>query len=1031
MKKTKKYWKGIEELNKEPEFEKNKVKEFGDYLPFDEGILKENGVKADRREFLKMFGFGMAAVSLASCEMPVKKAIPYLNKPEEITPGVANWYASTYSQGGDYCGILVKTREGRPIKIEGNPESITKGGVSARVHASVLDLYDITRLKNPLKGGNDATWQEVDKEIMEKLNTIKEKNGNVVIVSSSIISPTTKQIINDFVNHSASRPSDVTGETSPTTRHVTYDAISCSGMINANKDCFEKPTIPTYHFEKANTILSIECDFLGSWLSPVQFTKQYVQNRKPEKKKMSRHIQLETRLSLTGASADFRVPIKPSQVGPVITNLYNAIAVLAEAQPLTFNAEKFELAGNAIKNSAKELWDNRGKSLVVCGSNDPYIQILVNAINVLLENYGNTIDLDNPTHLKQGIDNEFTELISQMNNGIVDAIILYDANPVYHYPKSKEFVDALKKVDLKISLAGKKDETASLVDYVCPDHHYLESWNDAEPSKGIYGICQPTINPIFNTRPAQESLMLWAGHDHEYLEAIKDYWAENIFPKQNKYLTFSTFWNSSVHDGIFELPQEIAQAYEIKIDISMAGDRNAPKYSTSSKKTELILYEKVAIGDGRSANNPWLQELPDPISKVTWDNYVAIAPKYAEEMGLKQEDLVKVAANGNTVELPVVVQPGQAYGTVAIAVGYGRTMAGKTGDNVGKNASPLAAADNTVHLMNMDVTVTHSEGQYPLAQTQTHDTLVGRPIIKETTLGEYVNNPASGNEDREKIKKSLVTLYEKFEPEGHHWAMVIDLNACTGCGACVVSCSAENNVPVVGKNEVRMRREMHWLRIDRYYSESASDDHAAETDNPDVTFQPMLCQHCDNAPCENVCPVAATNHSSEGINQMAYNRCIGTRYCANNCPYKVRRFNWFDYADNDSFPGNTKGIWDGEGDSWGMTKDLPRMALNPDVVVRSRGVMEKCTFCIQRIQGAKLEAKKDERDVKDGEVKTACQQSCPADAIKFGDLLDPNSEVSKLYKNERMYHVLEELHVLPSIGYLTQVRNKKETDKKA
>ncbi|MBL4656175.1 MAG: 4Fe-4S dicluster domain-containing protein, partial [Bacteroidia bacterium] len=352
-----------------------------------------------------------------------------------------------------------------------------------------------------------------------------------------------------------------------------------------------------------------------------------------------------------------------------------------------------------------------------------------------------------------------------------------------------------------------------------------------------------------------------------------------------------------------------------------------------------------------------------------------------------------------------------------------------TADGVGKNAYGLSSIKDGIRHMSGDVTITPTEEIYPLAQTQTHETLAGRPIIKETTLDKYNKNSFAGNEDRAHIQKNLKTIYEKFDPKGHHWAMVIDLNACTGCGSCVVSCSAENNVPVVGKTEVANRREMHWLRIDRYYSTSDPDSitPTADAENPDVVFQPMLCQHCDNAPCENVCPVAATNHSSEGINQMAYNRCIGTRYCANNCPYKVRRFNWLDYADNDSFPLNSQEIWQGK-ESWGMMASLPRMALNPDVVVRTRGVMEKCSFCIQRIQGGKLEAKKAARNVRDGEVKTACQQSCPANAIKFGDLLDKNSEVSKLYKNERMYHVLEELHVLPSVGYLTKVRNRSKKD---
>ncbi|MBN4049612.1 TAT-variant-translocated molybdopterin oxidoreductase [Bacteroidales bacterium AH-315-N07] len=1019
MKKPKKYWKGLEELNKDSDFEKDKHKEFPNFLPFEKGILEENGVSRDRRDFLKMFGFGVAAVSLASCEMPVQKAIPYLNKPEEITPGVANWYASSYSEGGDYCSILVKTREGRPIKIEGNELSnITRGGVSSRVHASILGLYDIDRLKNPLKAGAESSWEEVDEEIIAKLSAIKEKEGNIIILTSTIISPSTKRVISDFI------------ENYPTAKHITYDPVSYSGIINANEKCFEKPIVPSYNFDKANVILSFGADFLGTWLSPIEFTKQYVKNRRPENGSMSRHIQFETNLTITGAKADVRVPIKPSQIGIAVLNLYNHIAKSTGAAAVS--VDKFELAGNLIENTAKELLKNKGKSLVISGSNDAAIQEVINSINELLGNYTSTIDLNNPSNQKQGNDGVVATLVKSMNNGDVDGLLMYNVNPVYNYTRPDEFKEGLKKVGLKISFCGKNDETASFADYNCPEDHYLESWNDAEPKKGYFSICQPTIRTLFNTRPAQESLLKWSGNNQKYYDYIRKYWRENLFTQQNKYLSFKTFWNKCIHDGVFELNHEPSQSNEFKGDVESASNSIKGNYSISNSTLELVLYEKVAIGNGNEANNPWLQEVPDPISKATWDNYVGISPRLAKELDLKQEDVVSVSAEGvSSIELPILVQPGQAYKTVAIALGYGRTKAGRTADGVGKNAYPFATViDGNVQCFNKNVQLSKLDGTYPLAQTQTHHTYLGRPIIKETTLEEYKNDSKAGNLDREVVKKNLVTLYDKFEPKGHHWAMVIDLNACTGCNACVVSCGAENNVPVVGKNEVKLRREMHWLRIDRYYSSSADDDHVPEEDNPEVTFQPMLCQHCDNAPCENVCPVAATNHSSEGINQMAYNRCIGTRYCANNCPYKVRRFNWFDYAATDGFPYNEKDLWPGEKDDWGMLEDLPRMALNPDVIVRGRGVMEKCSFCIQRIQAGKLDAKKEQRNIKDGEVKSACQQSCPANAIVFGDLLDPESEVSKLYKNDRMYHVLEELHVLPSVGYLTKVKNKNKDDNK-
>ncbi|MBN4066015.1 TAT-variant-translocated molybdopterin oxidoreductase [Candidatus Amoebophilus asiaticus] len=1013
MGKEKKYWRGLEELKQEPEFENKKHKEFAEDLPYEKGILIENGNSPDRRDFLKMMGFGLAAASLASCEMPVNKAIPYLNKPEEITPGEANWYASTFADGVDYCSILVKTREGRPIKIEGNEASaITQGGASARVHASILSLYDEERLRNPVLKGEKSTWNEVDSAIKQKLGAIATKEGKIVLLTSTIISPSTKKIISEFL------------EKYPTAKHVTYDAVSQSSIITAHKNCFEKTALPRYRFDKANVIVSFGADFLGTWISPVEFTKQYSSNRKPERKKMSRHIQFETSLSVTGANADLRLPVKPSQIGLAILNLYNYIA--KEAGAKTYTAEKIEFAGNAITNTAKELWKNRGKSLVVAGSNDVGVQEVVCAINSLLDSYGNTIDMDNHSNLRQGNDAEMIELVNQMKNGNVDALIAYHVNPVYDYCQSKDFLEGFKKVGLRISFALKVDETAENCDYMCPDHHYLESWNDAEPYLGYFSLGQPTINPIFNTRAAQESLLKWMGNNQGIHPYIKNYWKTNLFEKQSRFLTFTTFWNKTLHEGVFELPHLPAQGLTLNKDLGTSVDSIKKNYKANSDKTELVLYEKVAIRNGKDANNPWLQELPDPISRAAWDNYLAISPRHAKEMGLKQEDVVELSAKGvQPVKIPVLIQPGQAYQTVSLAVGYGRTKAGLVAEGIGKNAYPFATIDDgTVRLHNSTVAISKTDETYPLAQTQTQHTIVGRPIIKETTLEEYKQDPHAGNKD----KPHLVTLYDKFEPKGHHWAMVIDLNACTGCGSCVVSCTAENNVPVVGKDEIRNKRDMHWLRIDRYYSESKTDDHEPE-ENPEVTFQPMLCQHCDNAPCENVCPVAATNHSSEGINQMAYNRCIGTRFCANNCPYKVRRFNWFDYADNDAFPSNSRMTYSGDKDVWGMTKPLPRMALNPDVTVRSRGVMEKCSFCIQRVQKGKLDAKIDGRNVKDGEVKTACQQSCPANAIVFGDLLDPNSAVSKLYKNERKYHVLEELHTLPSIGYLTKVRNRTNEEK--
>lgn len=1003
----KKYWKGLEELNKTPEFENLQKKEFAEELPVEELFNESTLTEATpRRDFLKALGFGVGAVTLAACnEAPVRKAIPYLVKPEEITPGIPNYYATTCNACSNGCGIIVKTREGRPIKVDGNPDSpISKGGTCAVGQASVLDLYDSGKLTGPKINGNDSSWDAVDNFVKGELNVIASKNRNIRILSSSITSPSTKKVIADFITKY------------PSAKHITYDAVSYSAIINANKNSFDKAVLPSYRFDKADLIVSFGADFLGTWISPVEFTKQYTGNKKLKDKKLLRHIQFESGLSLTGSNADKRVPIRPSQEGMTLLGLYNNLTGMAGGSKL--NAETPEYKGNAVAETARELWAAKGKALVVSGSNDVSVQVLVNAINSLLGSYGNTIDLDNPSYQRQGNDADMLELVKEMNNGAVDALILYGVNPSYDYPRAEEFNAGLKKVKLSVSFADRADETASKVNVIAPDHHYLESWNDSEAKKGIYSIIQPTISPVYNTRAAQQSLLNWSDNTITYYDFIRNYWNQNLFSKQSKALTFSDFWQSVVHDGVFSTVEEAsASSYSFNKDLNTVAETivNASK---NGSKTELSIYEPVALRDGKHANNPWLQELPDPVAKVTWDNFVAISKKQADELGLKENYMAVVKAGNYSVKLPVVIQPGQAYGTVSIAAGYGRTGAGKAGNNVGANVYPFVSLVNgSFQYMNPSVEITFTGERYELASTQTHHSIEGRPVVRETTLAEYAANPyaGSGNEN----KPHMYDLWDKREKNGHHWGMSIDLNSCTGCGACVVSCNAENNVAVVGRDEVRRRREMHWIRIDRYYTFNSGEEQLTKEkdinklqdfDDVSVIYQPMLCQHCDHAPCETVCPVLATMHSSDGLSQQAYNRCVGTRYCANNCPYKVRRFNWFNYADNDEF-------------DYHMNNGLGKMVLNPDVTVRSRGVMEKCSFCVQRIQSGKLEAKMQNSKLTDGMVKTACQQACPGDAIIFGDINDSESQVSKLLRNERTFYVLEELNTQPGIGYMTKVRN--------
>ena len=1015
MDSNKKYWKGLEELNKTPEFVELNKHEFAEPIPI-EDVLTGGGLegRTPRRDFLKAVGFGVGAVTLAACQkVPVHKSIPYLIKPEEVTPGVANYYVSTL----EGQAILVKTREGRPIKVEGNPNDIIgKGGLSARAQASVLDLYDVTRLKNPLRDNGDYGWEQTDSFVKSELDAIKAAGKKIRLITSTITSPSSLAVIADFL------------AAYPTAKHINYDAVSYTGIIQGNQNSFGKAVIPHYNFDKADVIVSFGADFLGTWISPVEFIRQYVQNRNNkslEAKKMSRHIQFETSMSVTGTNADVRIPIKPSEEGVALINLYNAISgtTLPGSQKLANNPN----ADKAILLVAKELQQAKGKALVVAGSNDVATQILVNAINSLLGSYGTTIDLDNPSKQYAGNDAEFAEFVGEINSGDVGAVFFLNANPVYDYYKSNDVVNGLKKVRLKVSFSDKNEETAALCNIIAPNHHYLESWGDDNALEGYYTILQPTINPVYDSRQAEQSLLIWSGSAvKDYYTYVRNTWDKTLLAKGG--LAGQAGWEKLLQTGFVKADPIATGNYTFSYGLESVAQKildHSKELTADGSKVELQLYQKVAIRDGKRANNPWLQELPDPVSKTTWDNYANVSPADMKKWGWEDGDVVKIDANGYSISIPVLSQPGQAQGTVSVAVVYGRTIAGPVGDNVGKNAFPFHTLRNNTLQASTVAVLTATGTNSPLAQTQTHHSIEGRnSIIKEATFTEYLKNPGTrtGKEEDHKV----YNLWDNYEHPTYNWVMAIDLNACTGCGACVVACSAENNVPVVGKDEVHRRREMHWIRIDRYYSfnDNGSDggvtrEHAIakldDLDHVKVFYQPMLCQHCDHAPCETVCPVLATVHSSEGLNHMAYNRCIGTRYCANNCPYKVRRFNWFNYWNDARFENYLQG-------------DHTQLVLNPDVVTRFRGVMEKCSMCIQRIQAGKLKAKIEKRPLKDGDVKVACQQTCPANAIVFGDGNDPESEVSKALKSERTYYVLEELGVQPGVGYQVKVRNISELE---
>lgn len=1031
------YWKGYEELANDPGFLKNREQEFPESLSLDQLIGDENlgSSETSRRDFLKFLGFGVGAATLAACQTPVKKAIPYIIKPETITPGVPNYYASSYYDGSDFASILVKTREGRPIKVKGNKHcKLTGGGTNARVQGSVIMLYDNKRLKGPMANGQTATWSQVDEEITASLESIREANGRIVILSRSLVSPSTRAAIEKFK------------KAYPTAEVVEYDPISFKTIRDAHTETHGKAVIPVYHFEKAHSIVSFGADFLNGWLMSGAYESGYAAGRNPDGAFMSRHFQFETNMSLAGANADYRTMLNSADLKKALVALHQFIAQKAG------QGRGVSVDGAFMKDvvrAGEHLWANRGRGIVVCGLNDLNAQLLTNRINQLLDNYGKTIDAATGIELFRGKDQEVSKLVKDMEGGKISALIMYGVNPAYTLPMGEAFQAALGKVKLSVSFANRPEETQAA--YILPDHHYLEAWNDYMPVAGHYTLQQPAINPLFDTRHAQESFLVWAGeaergdrYSTTWRDFVREYWAENVLNGAG--LSFSSRWQEILQVGVYEEEAgETAQPSYSDVDADAASKKLLS--TAESGNWEVVLYQKVGIGLGEQTANPILQEFPDPISRVSWDNYIAMAPEDMDAFGFNKlmgqeqyANMAKVTVNGVSLTLPVLAQPGQAPKTIAIALGYGRPVGRNNEQIIGANAYPLLSFENGYlqHIVG-GASVEAAAGKYQLAGIQTHHTMMGRDIIKETSLSEYKHDPRSGNpaktlhtnmkdlipEGEHEAPVDKIDYWKSFKMVNHRWGMSIDLNACTGCGACVVSCHIENNVPVVGKDEIRRSRDMHWLRIDRYYTSDAdpstryergNDNHRAKeipSANPRVAFQPVMCQHCNHAPCETVCPVLATTHSSEGLNQMTYNRCVGTRYCANNCPYKVRRFNWFKYSDNDKF-------------DYYMNDDLGKMVLNPDVIVRARGVMEKCSLCVHRIQEGKLRAKTQSRMVIDGEIETACQEACPTKAIRFGDFNDPEGMLPKLSTQGRAYYLLEEVGVKPNIVYQTKVRNVEE-----
>ena len=1020
MPNQKKYWKSEVELNEKSTLvDELSQKEFAQKLP--EDILGSTELPesdTSRRDFLKYMGFSTAAATLAACEGPVNTSIPYVVQPEQIIPGIANYYATTIVDGFDTASVLIKTREGRPIKVENNTDAPVNNIANARVHASVLSLYDSMRVQGPTQAGVDVSWETLEASVQEQLAQLADEKSPVALITPSLASPTTSKIVRDFQAKF------------PNVTHYAYDAVSETAALNAFGQAYGKRALPSYDFSKSSCIVSIGADFLGDWQGG-GFESGYAKTRVPKgkkgKAKMSKHYQFEANMTLSGANADYRIPTSAVEQQFVLASIYGALTNQSYPTPLKAELKK------KVTAIVAELKAAGSGAIVVTGLQNEDAQRAALAINNVLGS--SVIDVQHNTALRQGDASVMTQLVNDLNAGKIGGVIMAGVNPAYTLPNATAFVSGLKKAKLSVAFSMKNDETAIHSQWVAATPHYLESWGDVEMKTGHFALTQPTIRPLFNTKQFQDVLLSLSGSNQSYDEAIKSYWSSNI-------LSGASF-SEALHDGYFVSNQTDKLRYNDNVDALV--QRLARAKAKSG--LELHLYTKTGIGDGQQSNNPWLQEFPDPITRVTWDNYLTVSKADAEALGLKninQSDgaldgsIVEISLNGTTVKAPVLIQPGQAKGTVGLALGYGKTAGMKSEMQVGANAYPLYQNFSPVQT----VKVVAVDGMHEFACTQLQNTLMGRgEIVRETTLeifntkdAKYWNTMTQVSRDHEEIDVTSkdADMWQAFDRSiGHHFNLSIDLNACTGCGSCVIACHAENNVPVVGKREIRKSRDMHWLRIDRYYSSEETFEADLEkvdnisglgeslstfgkmedpSANPQVTFQPVMCQHCNHAPCETVCPVAASSHGRQGQNHMAYNRCVGTRYCANNCPYKVRRFNWFLYNKNDEF-------------DYHMNDDLGRMVLNPDVVVRSRGVMEKCSLCIQMTQKTILDAKLEGREIKDGEFQTACSNACGTGALAFGDINDKESEVKHLKEDERMYHLLESVGTEPNVMYQVKVRN--------
>ena len=967
----------------------------------DDGLwLPGDDSEPSRRAFLKLAGFGVASAGLAGCSRaPSERALVAPTADTMTTPGVAYHLATTCGGCSAACGVLARCRDGRPLKLEGNPaHPASRGGLCATGQGQVLELYDGLRPRGPQQQGTARTWAEAD----AALASLRE-SGRVRLLTGTVTSPTTRAWIERYLAGCSDG------------RHVEIDAVSHSAALDAHQRTHGVRALPRLRLERARVVVSFDADPLGAGSSPVEHTAGWADRRRPEQGPLSKWWQFEAAVSLTGGAADRRLRLAPWETRAALTRLVAELEALAANQELTGSDEAPH--GAALHEIAQELWAARGEAVVLVGANDLDAQLLGARANGLLEAYGTDrpLDLARPSRTHLGDDGAAAALAAELESGSVDLLVVAGCNPAYERP---DLAPHLERAGTLVACGMPHDETSALADWHLPEPHALERWDDEEAQVGVIGLRQPAVPLLFDGRTLRATLAAWCGDAREDRELLEAHLREEVYPLLAGAPPFEEFLLDARRRGLIELPATDAVHPTADPAALPSGDPDAAPDGLG-----LVLYEKVGLRAGVHAHNPWLQELPDPVTKITWDNYACLSPTRAEDLDLQEGDVIALRSEGfENLELPVHIQPGQHDEVIAVALGYGRTgtdrfaklapdwLEGRatvrSGETIGVAAAAWLSSENGYQRRaGLPVEVSASGRHHALAAVQDYHRLELPPALapKGAEVRDAVRladaegklHPTHGHH----LPDDVDLWPEDHARPGHQWAMSIDLSACTGCSACVVACQAENNVPVVGRDEVRRHREMHWLRIDRYYR--------GDGDSLALSHQPMMCHHCDNAPCEAVCPVLATVHSSEGLNQQVYNRCVGTRYCANTCPYKVRRFNWFEYPRDD---------------------EAANHALNPDVVVRSRGVMEKCSFCAQRIQEAKNTARREGRALTDGEVRTACQQSCPSQAIVFGDVADQESQVSGAMTQPRAYRVLAELNVKPSVGYLAEARHHPEQE---